>query len=59
MHDQLIQSFEVKAHNKAAGFFNAGKYEEARKVLEDALDKLPSSKKIKADLDKILKAMQK
>jgi hypothetical protein len=58
MYDNYINVFEVKTHNKVVPLFNASKYEEAKIILENALAALPSSKKIKADLDLVNKALK-
>jgi hypothetical protein len=52
-YDYLISDFEVDVHNKVAKLFNSGKYEDAKKVLEDALSELPSSEKIAKDLEMV------
>ena len=58
MYDNYIASFEVKTHNRVVPLFNASKYEEAKVILENALKALPASKKIKADLDLVNKALK-
>jgi tetratricopeptide (TPR) repeat protein len=59
MYDGLIGTFEVKTHNRIVPLVNSKKYAEAKVILEEALQFLPGSKKIKADLDLVNKALSK
>jgi hypothetical protein len=51
-------NFEVEVHNSMATAYNAGKLEEARLILEEALGVMPDSERIKKDLDLVQRAMQ-
>jgi tetratricopeptide (TPR) repeat protein len=46
---ELRRAFAAKAHNEFAALYNAGKYDESLKVVEEALAKLPSDATLKAD----------
>ena len=52
-------NYEVQAHNAMAAAFNAGRYEEARSIVERALELLPDSARLRGDLAAIAGAMQK
>ena len=43
-------NYEVEAHNAMAAAFNAGRYEEARSIVERALELLPDSARLRGDL---------
>ena len=51
-------NYEAKIHNAMAGAFNAGKYEEAKALIEKALEQIPDSVNLKKDLELIEKVLE-
>jgi tetratricopeptide (TPR) repeat protein len=53
-----IHNYEVEAHNAMAVSYNAGRYDEARTILEKALQVLPESSRLRADLATVVRALE-
>ncbi len=51
-------NYESKVHNAMARAFNAGKYEEAKVLIEKALEQIPDSTNLKKDLELIEKVLE-
>ena len=52
-------NFEVEAHNAMASAYNAGRLEEARGIVERALERLPDSARLRSDLATVTRALEK
>lgn len=54
---QLLAAYEAYTHNAFARLYNAGRFGEAKSLLESALARYPDSRLIRQDLDAALKAL--
>lgn len=54
-----LHNYEVQVHNSMAAAYNAGHYEQAKSIVEEALALLPDSQKLKQDLAVVIKALAK
>ena len=52
------RNFEAKAHNEMVEAYQADRYEEAKRILEAALQQLPDSDDLKKDLETLEKALE-
>jgi tetratricopeptide (TPR) repeat protein len=52
-----LHNYEVQVHNAMAVAYNAGDYERARAIIEEALGFVPDSEKLQTDLKLVLKAL--
>jgi tetratricopeptide (TPR) repeat protein len=51
-----LHNFEADAHNRMAAAYNAGQYEEAQEIIEEALEAVPGSERLKEDLKTVEQA---
>jgi tetratricopeptide (TPR) repeat protein len=49
----------IDVHNQFAALFNAGKYEEAHQILQNALQEIPNNRQLTSDLRMVENAMKR
>ena len=59
MRNQCYQNYAIDVHNAFASLANAGRYEEARAVVQDGLRIVPANTTLKNDLRRIQSLLQK